>query len=375
MFLVERLIGVGTYCFVLVMVCILLGFSTVSVRKLLGGYTVTLCVMAFCYEPYTTADLYRIYEMVREFSALDLASFFDVYVRKTTVPFARILYWLIGKTGIPRLLPAVTCLICYGCIFYMLCRTAERSGAGRGTLAAAVFFLMSTGSYMVLISNIRTMLALALIAFCFYRETVERKFSLLHGLLYLVAAGTHNLGVVLLVLRLLCPLADRRLTAGRRAAYFLCLCGGITCAAVMLRPALEALSDKFCAYVLGKQYSYFWEYVIAGIVLLSELCILRQFGRGKEDRYGEYAGLGRLLKLCLLIAVAFCFEFSMFHRLVTYIAPMLAVPLMMLVPGRQREKQPAGPGTQTAVMALSVCALILSCMRGSLCSLKFFVLG
>lgn len=373
MFIAERLMGVGLYTFALVMTCFFLIYSTIGYKVILGCYTAILCVMAFCYEPYVTADLYRIYAMAREFAAWGFGDFFKLFTVTSSTPGARLFYWCAGRMGIVELIPAITCLICFSCVFYLLSRTVERSGVGRANLAAALFFFMATGNYMMMVSNIRTMLSLSLISYCFYRESVEKKYHLFHLVLYLTAASLHNLAVVMIALRLMAALLERKMTWGKRLAYLLLL--GTACLWTwdVMGPFVKDVLETAGVYVFGDQYSYFWEYVIGSVVLMVELWIVRATGRAKCIHTEEYLGLRRFLLLCLLTALVFFFEFSIFYRLINCFAPILAAPLLM-VALQNEERKGRGAMARTGVAAVSACLLFLSCCRGSLCSLKFFVL-
>lgn len=370
MFIAERLIGVGIYSFALVMVCFFLTYSTIGHRAILRCYTAALCVMAFFYQPHVTADLYRIYAMAREFAGWSFRDFFQLFVVTNSVPGARIFYWCAGRAGMVQLIPAMTSLVCFSCIFYMLSRSVERNGVGRRELSAALFFFMATGNYMMLISNIRTMLSASLIAYCFYRESVEKKYRFFHLALYAAAASVHNLGVVLIVLRLAAGLLDRQLTMGKRIVYMFSLGVAVLWIWRIMGPVI---AEKVRDYVFGDRYSYFWEYVIGSIALMVELWVLRGVRRMERQEQEEYFGMRRFLLVCVLTALAFCFEFSVFYRFVNCIGSILTAPLLMAVL-QDKERKGEGGMAYAGVTGVSVCLLFLSCCRGSLCSIKFFTL-
>lgn len=372
MYILERLIGVGSYAFTLVLVYFLLAWSTIDCKWIFRFYTAALCGMAFCYQPYITADLHRIYGMIRTFSHWNFSDFFQQFVVGSTIPSARLFYWCVGKIGYPELLPAAACLICYRCIFYMVMKTMQREQISRAELAAAVFFFMSTGSYMMLISNIRTMLSFTLIVFCFYRESVEGKYRISHLLLYLIAVTMHNAGAVMAALRLCLLLIDRRRTLGRRIIGAAALCCAAVWCAPLLQPMAADIGEKFRFYVLGDQYSYLWEYIIGAVVLAVQLWVISRVRRSGSGM-GDCAGLNWFLLLCVVIALTFWFEFSVFYRLVNCMGTLLMLPLLMAVL-RDERMRGRGETACAAVTLMAGCLLILVCSRGSLCSLKFFVL-
>jgi len=76
MFLFERLIGVGIYSLVLVIVCFsLVGKGIKTIKRRLFFYSIILSIMAYNFVPYETADLYRIYEYVDAFQKYSFSSF------------------------------------------------------------------------------------------------------------------------------------------------------------------------------------------------------------------------------------------------------------------------------------------------------------
>lgn len=117
MFLFERLFGIAAYMTILILVCFLLVKTNLSRKASLRFYLLFLCVMAFFYKPYVTADLYRIYETIDYFSTIPFAEFWRRFIVGSDIPAARLLYWCIGKTGVKALLPTFSAFVCYSLIF------------------------------------------------------------------------------------------------------------------------------------------------------------------------------------------------------------------------------------------------------------------
>lgn len=372
--LLARLIGVGTFAYFLVMFCLLVAYTNISIRGLLGGYCVVLSVMAFFYEPYITADLYRIREMMTTFSALELPAFLRIYVATSAVPVARMLYWLVGRSGVLGLLPAIAGLVSYGCMFYILGDAAQRCGSRRQDVAVTLLFLMSVGAYMAVVSNIRTMMALSLICLCMYRETVQKKRSAWHLLLYAAAVGLHTIAVPVLAMRIVLPVFSRKMPFWKKAV-FLTLAAAAGVAVLLLVPNLaQELLEKVDDYLFGDRYSYFWEYLIGAAALLAEVYVLRCYAKKTKGGEAVWDSARWMLTLCVGTALVFCFEFSVFHRLATYMAPILTAPLMLNVLREEPFGESAGKlqNRRTLILVMSICMLLLSCSRGSLCSFKFY---
>lgn len=374
MYIAARLIGVGTFVYFLAMFCLLILYTNISVKSLLWWYTVVLAVMGFFYEPYVTADLYRIREMMVSFSAMELPEFIRTYVTNSAVPAARLLYWAVGRTGIPGLLPAIAAVVSYGCIFYILQDAARRFGSKRQDVTLALLFIMAAGQYMHTISNVRTMIALSLICLCLYRETVQKKKIVWDLPLYAVAAMMHSIGLPVIAMRIVLPIFGRKMSAWKKAV-FLALVAAACAAVFVLVPSMaDELLEKVDDYLFGDSYSYFWEYLIGAAALFVEVYVMRIHTVRNKNGEEAWNSVRWMLTLCVGVAITFCFVFSLFHRFVTYIAPILAAPLLLSALREEPGVEPAGrvQNRRTLIAVVSLCMLALTCSRGSLCSLKFF---
>lgn len=368
MFLFERLVGVGTYSAILVLVCYFISYfkSNKALKIILFIYTIALAIMGFFFVPNSGADLYRIYGFLDSFKAYEFRAFLERY-QDVNAPVSYIYFWLISKTGEYRLLPAVNTLICYSCIFYIFRKTAEKYNISNQNVAIALFFYMSIGSYIYVISGIRTMLAISLVAFCFFRETVEKKFRIYHIILYILAAYIHNLAVVVILIRLIIPLFGKSISGIKRIAYMIFFAAISVFAALNMRELLDAVIAKAESYIYGNKYSYFWDYLIGAIVVVVSLIVLVKV---ISKQYGD-KGLSQIKlfsTVCVVLSLIFFFEFSTFHRLATYVNAITLTPLVMIYLEKKENKN-----AQQLIMFASIVLLFISCSRGSLCSLKFFV--
>lgn len=377
MFLAERLIGISIYAYFLLMFFLLIYASNINVKGLLAAYTLVLAAMGFCFKPYVTADLYRIYESVRLFATFSFSDFWHELVVTASTPAARLFYYAIGKTGIPELLPAITCLVTYTCIFYIILHTAERFSISRKHVAIAVLFTMSVGNYMMVISNIRSMLAISLICWCFFRESVEKKYSIFHLPVYITAGLLHNLAIVVIVFRIMVLLFKKQISTGKK--ILLLFCGMLLCGIFSIGfPSLFVdVLEKAYEYLTEDMYSYSWEYLIGGMIYLIELWVLLNVKKISEPNRVIVDDMKNFLMLCLIVSGLFCFEFSIFFRIVTFIMPILGLPLMMILLKEKMTQTASGyrnvAQMQSMLISLSMVLLFLTCFRGSMTSLKFFV--
>lgn len=372
MFIVERLIGVTVYILCLIIVFFLIGFTNAKVKNVLRIYVIFLAILAFFYEPYTTADLYRINKTMLSFSKIPFNIFFRKFVITSSVPVARLIYWCIGKTGILRLLPMLNVGICYSIFFSMVDYIAKQYKVSRLNVAITILFFMSIGHFMSTISNVRTMLAVALISWCFFRETYKNKFSWWHIAVYMIAALIHNLAVVLIIVRVLSTVLN--VHKKMKIKIILTLFGSGFSYLFMKYGSniTEDIFEKMKYYLTGG-YSYIWEYFI-GILIVS--CILYILYKKQSRITNDYE---ICLILCQIISICSVSIFSIFYRFASVIIPVLIIPTLMLtLENSKREflnKGKSGKLGPSMIMTLmSIVILVLSCTRGSMCSYKFFEL-
>ena len=330
MFILERLTGVGTYAWLLIITVILICHTNANLRLLLSGYIAALCILAYFYVPYKTADLYRIFDMMKMYSSLPFSTFWRIYGKTSSVALARVLYWGIGRTKIYGLLPATATLICYSCFFYILEKSARLMKASRRNIAVALFFFMSVGQFMSVISNIRTMLVIAVISYCMFRESVEKKFSVLHIILYISMVFIHNIAVLLIVFRLICLMLDRDMSLQKRIIFLLLSAGCVIAVYRITSGVIGRKIVEMVQYYLKGGYSYIWEYIIGTIVILAAFYI------GIENHYINKVGIcisgngfGEF-KLYFWLSVLFaCVSFpvfSVFYRFVSGVVALFSLP-------------------------------------------------
>jgi len=378
LFLFERLFGIGVYCFALLAVCMLISYSTISYKALLNFYIVILAVMAYFYEPYITADLYRIIQTMKIYASLDFSSFVHEFVVSSSSPVPRFLYWVVGRIGAYHLISVISTVISYYLIFYIIRKTAEKYSISRQNISVALLFLMSTSIYMSVIGGVRMMIAMSMISFCFFRESVEKKFNVFHVLLYILALFTHNMAIVIVGIRL----AVLVFAPGKKLVTRFLICLTIAVGAVVAVLGFDSLLadiwDKASEFLFEESYSYFWEYVMGVIILIGFLgvCVKFQRLRGREHTELVTYNMGAMFSAG--ISVVFFFVFSIFYRFIGHVTPILGLPMLM-VTLEESEKNVSGRFKQMSFQSITVMfslvILALSISRGSLSSLKFFALG
>jgi hypothetical protein len=379
MFLLERIIGFGLYMLILLLACLFLVRARVSLRTVLRVYLVFLCAMAFFYKPYITADLYRTYETMSYYATFGFLQFFDTLVVGSSNPLSRLLFYMIGKTGVYALLPLLSALISYSFIFYVLTRTQDRYNISNTNAACVLFFVMTTSMYISVIGGIRMMLALTMILFAYFRIAVEKKFGVLEVVLSLSSLLIHGMSYAAIAVCVLAWLFDAERPIARRLAV------GVVFAAVALlffarfTSVAHGLYEKFLGYLQGDIFSDPWEYLMGALIMA--LLLLAFYENAQMRREGRGVSETNPLRvsavLCMAIALCFCFEFTIFYRFGGQLAVLFAMPTLMITlertEGRSSRLLPRFD-FRTLLMLLGIVIAVVSCTRGSLSSLKFFEL-
>lgn len=379
MFLIERLFGVCVYTYALVMACVLIGFTNIRTRSVLRLYTVGLCVMAFFYTPYVTGDLYRIYETMEWYQTMELEHFVENYVVTASAPASRMLYWLVSQTGIYNLVPVISCLLSYGVMFNIIGKVEKRFSISRVNVALTLFFVMSLSIYISVVGGIRMMTAISLIIYCFFNESVEGKFKWYHILIYITAILTHNMALIIVCIRVLVLILDTR----KKPASRILMGGLILGLAIVLIFRFEYVVVDILTnaggYLSGESYSDTWEYIMGAMLMVFYAVLGFRFrSHGGSVRYPALKEYNMAMFLFMGIALAFCFVFSIFYRFIGHVVPIMGLPMLMITLQESSKNSPVRlnwMSTQGFVLIWGAVLLLLSCSRGSLSSLKFFVLG
>ena len=378
MFLIERMFGIGTYMLTLLCVCFFLIKTNVTCKSMLRCYLVCLCVMAFFYKPYMTADLYRIFEQMDYFATMKFSLFWRDFAVESSMPLARLLFWIFGKTGVNALLPAFSALVCYSFIFYVMNKTKEIYRISNQTVAIVLFFIMTTSIYISVIGGIRMMLALSMITFCYFRSSVEKKLGIAEILLYIASIFTHSMSIAVICICVCASMFVSGKNIGRKIGFIagVAVVGGAF--AVVFNNRIDRLYQKFLEYVLGDKHSDPWEYIMGVVILLILFLMFLEYRRLRDNE-----GCQRIRKynlaaiICVALAMCFCFEFSMFYRFGAHVGVLFAIPSLMVCLEKTKGKSSAllvGIDFRSVMVVLTLIMAAVSCARGSLCSLKFFEL-
>jgi hypothetical protein len=296
-------------------------------------------------------------------------------MQNTSTP-AYVLYMnIIGRTNIDGLLTAITAFLFYNNVFYVLKKSSRKYLlAGRDT-ALILFFFMSIGAFIEVISGIRTMLGFSIIAVCVYDEMVEGKSVFKNIVWYILASMLHSAALALTMIRFsyLFFEKNRKISHGVSKALFLII--AISLVFLKGRYYVNAGFEKALNYLKGDAYSYLWEYIIGLISLL--LIIYVQIKISKKTKLEENKStIQNLLgfsKFISLILLAIIFEYNIFHRFVIFLS-IIALPMIAYLFYISNDNKKRKGKFIKVVFLVSCILLFFAISRGNLSSLKFFLL-
>jgi hypothetical protein len=312
------------------------------------------------------------------FSSLDFDLFWKNYVLNSSSPASRLLFWFFGKTGINALLPAFSAFFCYSLIFYTIRKTKQLFNISNQTVAIVLFHIMTTSIFISVVGGIRMMLALSMITFSYFRATVEKKITVIEILFFIVSTFIHTTSFVAIGIVALTLLFDSNKSALKKIGSAVAI--GVIAAVFVVKfsGTAQGLYNKFLDYILGDKHSDMWEYLMGAFITVVLLLVFGEFRHLRKDFDCSNVNKCNLAAVfCVILAICFCFEFSIFYRFGGHLAVMFSIPSMMIALEKTKGKSSVfirGVDLKTLVILLSCIIAAISCARGSLCSLKFFEL-
>lgn len=165
---------------------------------------VALAALAYYCVPNDTDDLLRYFKIINQMrdggwdrlQAMLENNEYDF----GALPVAGYYFYSISLLPDNHFLSFFTILIAYGCLLSVIYKAAKRYNVDKFYLAIALFFFLSTFWFYDLYSGTRNGLAFSILVACIYQHFVEKKRILLCLAGYLIAAGLHSTGIVIIVL-------------------------------------------------------------------------------------------------------------------------------------------------------------------------------
>lgn len=369
--LIERFCGVFVYASTLMCTYYSLKKAR-SYRKfsrILNVYLVILTVMGFFYIPGEQADLTRWRTIIENWHTLSFSSFYETRMRGSTYPMGLLLIYLCQQTRIDGMLPAVCAFLFHWNIFAILKMVYKKYDCSAHDVALSLLLFMSAGRFLEAISGVRCLVALAILARCFCEEFLTQNFKFRNVIIELLAALIHPLALVLLAIRLAFLFIQRAKTLWGQLFNVVFAVVAIMMGLRFCWNYIINATDKATVFLTSEAYSYTWEYIIGWIVLAVTTYILYfSIQLNKTIQSVPFQNLIVFMLILVLVEVTFCFEYSIFHRTISFSAMLLLPVSIYMLKNSERRTH------RQLIYYASVILLLLACARGNLCAYKFLLL-
>jgi len=367
-YLLERTIGILVYVALLVVFSIVLANTDKKTRKILLIYTIILAIFAYIYIPSNTADLYRHFAAIERYSNYSIEQVFEIMTTSYT-PAMVIIYYIIAKIGLHGLLPAMTAFIFYNNVFYIYSKTSDKYQLKGIKKVLPLIFIMSLGTYLEVISGIRTMLAFSMILRCFYEETFEGKSIFKNIIWYLISSTIHIVSVVVIFIRIVTLLLTNTDNNTKKSKFKnniikMALVAILILIFVFNGELIDEIINTGEYYLTNTVYSYIWEYII--MTLATVTVVAMKISNKNNDT--DLKKLNMFSNINILLMLITFNSYSIFHRLGTFNI-FLNIPVIFEYLKNEKETR-----KNYLLLFMSIAILLIACLRGNLCGFKFFVL-
>ena len=235
---------------------------------------------------------------------------------------------------------------------------------------------MGSGCYIETITGIRTMLSFCIIARCIFEEFIENKKIVKNIIWYIIAGLIHSVGLVLLLIRILYLIIERKNKRKSLNILKFFIVGIILISILIIgRVYFSTMFDKAIAYITKGTFSYIWEYIIGIIILIFIMEILhfyKKYIKCIDNNLGLY-NIYKFTYIINIIVIALIMEYNTFHRFILLNA-ILIIPLLVyeLKYVFENYDKKVCKNLYNIIILFSIIILILECARGNMTSLKFF---
>ena len=369
--IIARIVGVSIYFLTLIIICFLLKkCKRKNVNKVLFIYSILLSLFGFFFVPNIHNDLYRIYESMNGYSIIPFKSFFSNYVLKSSVPISLLYYWVIGQFKINGLLPFITSFIFYTNVFYIIGDFYKKNEISNKALGLSLLIIMCNSSFFETISGIRNMLAFSIILRCFYNEFYNNKSIIKNIIYYVIAALIHPAAIIPIFFRLIFSLIEKKSSLKLKVLIPILSVGILVLLYYFGNSFIQNAINMGENYINKVEYSYIWETILSCLIILA---LIFMKIRCKNFSFIEKSRTGLLNNkkysiIIELMAIMFILEHSIFFRYGNFNL-FLNIPIIMIYCSELYNEKNKN---YKLVFIYFLVILAITCIRGNLCSLKFW---
>lgn len=373
LYFLERIIGVSVYVLItIIMFIVIYNTENIKLKKFLIIYLLFIVFLAFIYVPTTSADLYRYLKSAKMYSSLSYSELIYL-IRESKAPIQIVYFYLLGKTGVDGLIPAVSALIFYGCLFKIVYKASVRYNLNNKSVALSLLFFMCLGGFLSVINIIRCFVAFSIIALCCYDELIEEKSYVKHIPLYLFASLMHPAAMALSIFRVMTILIKKDKNFFKKILNFFIVLFILFFMIKYGNEYLNLIFEKSTTYITGDIYSYSWEYIISLVYIFFSTYVLLKSRKMFKNNI-EINNFNNFLLLINFVTLIFGFEYSIFTRLQLF-SSMLFVPMFSIFIDVTRKNKIIIKNINYIFLITLVIVFSIACTRGNLCGYKFFIIN
>ena len=338
-----------------------------NIRVTLWVYTLILAGLAYFFKPAETLDLYRLWQVAATYKGLPLVEMVPKVIGDWGgFPLSHIYLAVLYNIDL-HLIPAVTALLFFMNIFYIIADYSTKKKINHAVVALVVFFFMSRGVYGEVLNGIRSMLAFSFIARCVYNEIYNQPGIIKNIPIYLLAAFFHQAALVLVGIRFgLYILFEKR---GFSRVFYLLVLGVVSALfAVHFNDSIISTLNKADSYLSHQVYAYGWEYALSSCYML--VCAwLLFYPYHHPDYSGPLKKLRKFVGSIFLICIVCMFSFAIYDRYITFAGFVISPALLEILNNEWKMKRRF---RYVTLVIISVIILLFSGLRGDLNVIRFF---
>lgn len=376
-FLLERLIGAFVYCSVVIFFYYSLKRKN-SFRQISKGlfkFVIILSIMAYFYVPSKQADLYRLNAIGDIWVQMGFKEFSSQILLTSTTPVAYLLIYLCRLSKLDGLLPALSAFVFYSNVFHIITKTCKNEKFfSSHKIAILVFFTMCSGTFLSVISGIRSTMAFSIIARCYFDEIFDNKGFMSRIPFYVIACLIHTAAIPMFLLRIFTMAFSKSNNFILKLFQLLLLPVGALAIYYFGSKYIDAAIDKYIVYSTTETYSNMKVYISSIIRLLYFSFIAIKYVRFNKKTL-DNSDYRIYLVFLVIIEFGLIGNFVMFTRFLMYMS-ILIIPALYnyLSLGYATNEFIVNPKRYNSLFLISILFLFLSYLMGDLSAYKFFVL-
>lgn len=374
-YFVERFFGVGIYAVWALGIFFSVRRKRNSYKSIFRFYTIILAILSFFYIPAQMNDLYRLWETASMFTRLPFGDMVTAIFARWSQPLGFLYICSLCRINI-HLVPAITALIFYTNVFYIIADYAEHNETDSKVVAIVTFLLLSRGLYCEVISGIRCMMAFSIVARCIYTEIYKKRSVFVHIPIYIVCVFIHNTSMVAVAIYLVTK-ALFEVKGWKRIIYVLVIGAVMVLFSRYSTGIIDATYEKAFGYLESGGYSYVWEFTFNGIYALLTIYLMYK-GSNRYSISKEGLALRRTCMVFYTMCLVFINVYSIYHRYISFVS-LISLPVLLEAIDLRYENEKIENGESnprsivyTNMLILAMIMLFLSGIKGNLNGIRFF---